>query len=182
MKKGIYAYIEFDDIAKFCEYFGVVYCRIDRFPDYEIGSDGSVWSWKHGKRKRLKPSTGSSYETVSLCRKGKRYERFVHQMVLEAFSGSRPSGMLACHTPDPTKTNNNVNNLRWQTPSQNIEDARRDGVLNGRRTKKLDAKSVREIRKLKADGVRTLVIAKRFGVSRDTIGMIHRRVTWKDVE
>ncbi|WP_157220634.1 HNH endonuclease [Flavisphingomonas formosensis] len=182
MRRWICVDFDLDDFVKFNQFFGVAYSRIDEFKDYEIGSDGSVWSLKFGKRKRLKPSLGSGYETVSLCRNGERHEQFVHQMVLKAFSGPRPAGMVACHTPDPTKTNNNVNNLRWQTPAQNIEDARRDGVLNGRRARKLNAESVKEIRRLKAEGMRTIDVAKRFEVSRDTVRSIHRRQAWKDVE
>lgn len=47
-------------------------------------------------------------------------------MVLEAFLGPRPKGMVACHI-DGDIDNNSITNLRWDTQASNI----RDTVLHG---------------------------------------------------
>lgn len=53
--------------------------------------------------------------------------RLVHQLVLEAFVGPRPQGLVSRHLDDDP-TNNGLNNLRWGTQQENL----RDRVRNGR--------------------------------------------------
>ena len=56
----------------------------------------------------------------------------VHQLVLEAFVGPCPEGLMACHWDDDP-TNNHVSNLRWDTHQSNM----RDRVRNGRQRESL---------------------------------------------
>lgn len=58
---------------------------------------------------------------VPLCRDGGYVNRLVHVLVLEAFVGPRPPGLLACHNND-VPTDNRLDNLRWDTPSSNQYD------------------------------------------------------------
>lgn len=51
----------------------------------------------------------------------------VHVMVLEAFTGPRPEGMLGLHRDDD-KENNAIENLYWGTAAENRADAVRNGV------------------------------------------------------
>jgi hypothetical protein len=53
--------------------------------------------------------------------------RAVHQLVLEAFVGPRPEGLVCCHRDD-NSFNNHLSNLRWDTPQAN----ERDKIRNGR--------------------------------------------------
>ncbi len=53
-------------------------------------------------------------------------QRMVHQLVLEAFIGPRPDGMIACHRND-VDTDNRIANLYWGTYSDNAWDK----VANG---------------------------------------------------
>lgn len=53
--------------------------------------------------------------------------RPVHQLVLEAFVGPRPPGLLGLHK-DGDKTNNAVENLYWGTHSDNALDSVRHGT------------------------------------------------------
>lgn len=50
----------------------------------------------------------------------------VHRLVLEAFVGPCPEGQQACHADDD-KANNSLINLRWDSPSANAADMRRNG-------------------------------------------------------
>jgi hypothetical protein len=105
-------------------------------PGYEVSDRGRVRSLDrlvynrmgHYQRRRgrvLKPGTstrghlvvsvGSPIKTVLL-----------HPLVLEAFVGPRPPGMVACHWDDDV-TNNRLDNLRWATPSDNMYDRIRNG-------------------------------------------------------
>jgi hypothetical protein len=51
----------------------------------------------------------------------------VHTLVLEAFVGPRPPGMVACHN-DGNGGNNHVSNLRWDTYGANNHDLVRHGT------------------------------------------------------
>lgn len=64
---------------------------------------------------------------VSLCKEGKPKHWYVHTLVLTAFVGSRPDGMECLHR-DGDPTNNRVENLRWNTSSQNKLDSVRHGT------------------------------------------------------
>ena len=67
--------------------------------------------------------------------------RPVHLLVLEAFIGPRPSGMVACHR-DENCTNNVLANLRWDTPDANWDDLKR----NGRRRREICLRGHRRFR------------------------------------
>lgn len=53
--------------------------------------------------------------------------RLVHNLVLEAFVGSRPKGMYACHNNGNPK-DNRIENLRWDTPKNNVKDRNGHGT------------------------------------------------------
>jgi hypothetical protein len=53
--------------------------------------------------------------------------RFVHQLVLEAFVGPRPAGLLVRHLND-NSADNRVENLRYGTPAENSQDRFRLGT------------------------------------------------------
>ena len=98
---------------------------------YEVSDHGRVASCNrdNGRRRTvLKQRAGhGGYLSVSLSSVGrKRMTRNVHLLVLEAYVGRRPSGLVGCHGPAGI-TVNAASNLRWDTPSNNI----RDQLING---------------------------------------------------
>ena len=80
--------------------------------------------------------------------------------------------------------NNHVDNLRWGTQKQNMEDARKNGKLRGSSCKasraKLSKKDLILIFKLKAKGLYYKDIAKRLGVSVGTIGRVINNKSYRD--
>lgn len=149
------------------------------YADYE----GNIYSARRRRLTRLTPKVErNGYLHVLLYDgRGGRVLRYVHQLVLETFVGPRPTGMLACHTPDPDKSNNRADNLAWQTRLENGADARRDGTVGDGR-KKLDPTKVRTIRQMSAEGVSNAEIGRRMAVGPDTVRMVVRRETWRWVE
>lgn len=79
----------------------------------------------------LKPCLNrAGYPHVNLSGRNRK----VHHLVLEAFAGSRPEGMEACHGPGG-QTDNRLANLRWGSKSENNLDQVRAGTHNySRRT------------------------------------------------
>ena len=60
---------------------------------------------------------------------GSRHHSYVHHLVLEAFVGPRPAGMMGLHWDDD-HSNNHLENLRWGTRSDNTKDSVRNGTHN----------------------------------------------------
>jgi hypothetical protein len=125
---------------------------IPGFADYEVSSHGGVRSidrfhfrihWKTGKPvkirmrgKTIKPSTylnkGSPVcLAVHLRANGQTHSKRVHRLVLMAFVGPPPVGTEGCHNDGNCK-NNKVANLRWDTHTANLADAKAHGTLIGR--------------------------------------------------
>ncbi|MBE3045963.1 HNH endonuclease [Candidatus Bathyarchaeota archaeon] len=172
---------------------------IPGFPGYEITDDGRVWSCPrqdisgHRRRGKWLKSTlnRKEYLCVVLSREGAHYTRSVHRLVLEAFIGPCPSGMQACHSPDRTRTNNRLANLRWGTQCDNAQDAVRDGTSSGFQSKgrtdlggeangsaKLTDIDVHQIATRYTTGSAP-TLAKEYGVSRSVIWNIARHKSWK---
>jgi len=110
---------------------------------YEVSDQGHVRSvervdsyGRHRKTRVLKPNkNGSGHYQVRLYRNGRSESySYVHRLVLEAFVGPCPEGMVGCHYDD-VKEHNRLENLRWGTSSSNRFDAVRNGNdYNARKT------------------------------------------------
>jgi hypothetical protein len=132
------------------------------------------------KGRILTPALVSGYPRVDLSKQGKSRSVFVHLLVLESFVGPRPPMMVCCHA-DGDKLNNNVRNLRWDTQSANMLDARAHGTIaDGERNG--NAAVTSEIAAhvfLSKDSQRS--IAKRVGLSQRQVLNIKKRRQWVKV-
>lgn len=174
----------------------VTYKDIPGFPGYRVGDDGSVWSCRRKGSSGLLGSTWHRMKArqtqcgrlkINLCNgSGLVFTKLVHRLVLESFVGPCPPGCEACHFPDRDVTNNTLVNLRWDTPLGNARDREVHGtnpigVKN--HNSKLTPDSVRLIRQEYATGERTIKdIARQFGVSDNTAGLVIARRAWKHVD
>jgi len=159
----------------------------------EVSDWGRVRSWRSsGRELRSEPALRAlktdkdGYQEVSLPRVGgKRIYRRVHALVLEAFVGPRPPGMICRHFPDRDPANNRLENLRWGTYVENERDKKQHGMsLAGARhhraMAKLSVDQVRQIRSLLASGALSQrVIAKQFGVKQQAISKINVGQRWQ---
>lgn len=169
---------------------------IPGFPGYRGGDDGRVYScWRRkgngrngGPRYAMtsewRPLAAAldkdGYRRVILCVDGKRLDRRVHNLILLAFVGPRPSGMVGCHR-DGNRSNNRPNNLRWDTQASNIADKVRHGTAQrGERSSSaiLRADQAAEIRRRRAAGERGVDLAREFGVSTRAVSAIFVGRNW----
>jgi hypothetical protein len=109
---------------------------------------------------------------------GRTTAQFLHSVVLEAFVGPRPEGLVGRHL-DGDPSNNKLSNLRWGTAEENYDDRRshgteNDGMRNGRA--KLTDDQVRAIR---SSNERYADLATQHGVAVITISRVRRRVNWR---
>ncbi len=149
----------------------IEYRQIEEYPNYMVGSDGSVWSDHSGQWKRLACGGRKTYLGVVLCNKhGQKYYR-VHILILTAFVGPRPICMQARHLNGNCRDNES-SNLVWGTAVENGEDREKHGTtLFGERhhNATLTDDIVIKARNLWADGVLLSTIASSLGVSKAAI-------------
>lgn len=162
---------------------------------YEVSNLGRVRSLdrvvnygRHGKtfyRGRILKGIVNSkgYKVVGLSRRRQIKIRYVHQLVLETFLGPRPRDFDTCHT-DGNKTNNKLDNLRYDTVKNNVADSIRHGSFHrGAQSvcAKLTVRQVLEIRR-NFKNLSSPKWAKKFGVSKQTILSVINRRTYVGVE
>lgn len=107
---------------------------------YEVSSQGRARSLdrvvattkgrgtKRVKGKVLAPFTDKDgYQRINLCKDSKKKQVAIHRLVLESFVGPRPEGHEACHNNGKPK-DNRVENLRWDSVSNNSLDKVRHGT------------------------------------------------------
>lgn len=122
------------------------------------------------------------YRRIELRRDGVARKFYVHDLLLSAFVGPCPDGMLARHL-DGTRANNTPGNLEWATPKDNQNDRVRHGTHSrGERNPnaKLTNEQVAAIRQLVAGGttLTQVEIGRMFGVQQVS-NMLHGR-TYRD--
>lgn len=166
----------------------VEYRDIPSAPGYRAGSDGSIWSSRsrstRGEWRKKKLSDGGHYLVTTISDgSGGQKTAAVHVLVLEAFRGPCPAGMQACHGNLGARVNR-IDNLRWDTPSNNNADKVEQGTWQGGARNpnvKLTEESVRAIRALAASGVRAPELGRRFGVTPTMVHSIVKRRNWTHI-
>lgn len=170
----------------------VEYRDIPGFPGYRVGNDGSVWS-RHVPRgpkscltdkwRPLKPALRNGYPFVALFRAG-RHQFNVCRLVLLAFVGPCPPGMECCHN-DGNRRNSWLSNLRWDTKAENGRDrVRHQSMPRGdahHKSKTTTAAIRRMITDYLAGSTNKSELARRHGMSRDTVSNATRGKTWRHV-
>lgn len=102
--------------------------RIPGHPDYSVSDSGRVMSHKKGGLRLLSmPANYDGYKQVRLFTNGAAATHNVHVLVLLAFVGPRPEGMVCRHLND-VKGDNQLSNLAYGTLIDNAQDA----ILNRR--------------------------------------------------
>lgn len=108
---------------------------IPNFPGYFATKDGRIWSEPKGHKytvgRFLRPSLNAGgYFRINLCKNKKRYRCLIHRLILETFVGPCPDGMACCHN-NGIRTDNQLENLRWDTYSNNQLDSVKHGTSSG---------------------------------------------------
>lgn len=140
---------------------------------------------RHIPERILKPTLHLGARlVVNLFRRGKHWWGAVHHLVLNAFVGPRPPGLMGCHN-DGDVTNNHVNNLRWDTAQSNMDDKVRHGhcpmgITHYRA--KWTVEQVRQMRKeYEVDGMSIAEIARQYHADPGCIRPIVQYLTWRNV-
>lgn len=90
---------------------------------YKIDSNGTIWSYHSGKRRRKRVFLGGSgkmYKRVELHKKGKSKKYYVHRLLAEAFL-PKVEGKYFINHIDGDRWNNELTNLEWCTIAENAQ-------------------------------------------------------------
>lgn len=103
--------------------------KIPNWNSYYIDIQGTVYrKMSYGFKLMKSHKDKDGYLFVMLTRGyGKSISQKVHRLVLEAFVGKCPEGMECCHN-DGIRDNDDLDNLRWDTRSNNHKDKRKHGT------------------------------------------------------
>ncbi len=112
------------------------------------------------------------------------HRRYVHRLVLEAFVGPPPPGMVSRHILNNNRSDNRLVNLCWGTVSENIYDRVRHGThQRGSRMSctRLTETKVILMRLLYAGGMSLAQLSPLFSQRRENIFKIVKRKTWTHI-
>lgn len=166
----------------------VGYERIYQVSDYglvrRIGKGSGTWV---GRILKANLDINGRSRT-DLWKNGKRKTSKIHRLVLEAFVGPCPSGMVTRHL-DGNPKNNKLNNLKWGTHSENTQDSIKHGTFFGSKSygvnngnSKLTENDVKRILTLLKAGKLQKEIMNMFGISSSRISEIKSNKTWRHVK
>ncbi len=165
-----------------------IWKSIDRFPCYEVSSEGQVRRSVGGRGARAgkiltwHTSTGTGYPDVRMTTDGKAVAIPVHRLVAWAFLGPRPEGMQIRHL-DGNKMNNSVENLIYGSAKENGQDKVAHGT-SGKGIKNIKAK-LTESQALYIFNAKGIMeadeIASIFNITASTVYRIWKGVYWSHI-
>ncbi len=158
---------------------------IPNWSGYRVTTNGRVWS-HHSKRWLESSKSKIGYSQVNLHKHGKHFNNLVHRLVLETFVGPCPKGM-ECRHLDGNPANNQLNNLKWGTRSENMRDRVRHGT-SSRGEQSGNAKLtesivilIRQLWNIRWMGVKQWELAEMFNISQGHVTNIVNRRRWKHI-
>jgi len=160
---------------------------------YEVSDGGAVRSLDRvsvaaGQRLRGRPirtvRAGRGYLQVGLWdSSGRRKNRYVHRVVLEAFAGAPSPGHEACHN-NGDRQDNRLENLRWDSRSANHTDKRAHGTMprgESHHHASIGEADVRRVLTMAAEGRSRAEISRSVGITTRHVGSLVRRELWAHV-
>lgn len=167
---------------------------------YSVTIDGKVWRHDkavpvgvnggvdHRDARWLNPYKLKGYKRVHLAIDGKKFARFVHRIVAEAFLPNPQKLPLVNHI-DGDKTNNSVSNLEWCTAKENSDHAYKTGLHKASRSfgeangqAKVNSETVKAMRQLFKQVGNTAEVARQFGLNPKHAYDICHYKRWSHVE
>lgn len=152
-----------------------------------VARDGKCYNSKGKERKPFDNGNGYLFIPVWVYGGGKAVQFYLHRLMAETFLGEAEFEDMQVNHKDGDKYNNSIENLEWNTPSQNIKHSVEVGLNYNRRNfgstvfrkSSVMAKAYFYVRSGESNITDT---AKKFGMSRTTLSSVmnkrsHKKVT-----
>ena len=120
------------------------------------------------------------YPQVGLCSPKRTLTRMVHQLVAEAFLGPCPLGMEVCHN-DGSRSNNRLDNLRYDTRKNNHADKRQHGTLLTGSLAPQAKLTTEQVLAIRASDLPPAQLAVQYAVTPSNITAIIKRKSWRHI-
>jgi hypothetical protein len=143
-----------------------------------ITEDGRVF--RNGKEKACQVGL-VGYRTVNFSINNKSNTFYIHRLLLQAFVGNPEKGQEVLHK-NGNRLDNSLENLRWGTRSENVQDAILHGTANiGTKSSfaKLTKSCLGWIKDMNEMGFKASEIAPHFNVTYNTINRVLTGKTFK---
>lgn len=180
LRRLLFKYFTFYEIMPIKILPGEWWLPVKNYPYYYISSKGRVYSAKSNKL--LIPKIGNfGYYTVNLSKNGRCKTIRIHRLVAIAFL-YKPKDKNYVNHKDFNVINNDVSNLEWCTPKENVIHSKINGrhstgEKNGR--SKLTSKQIIEIReKYNTKKYTQSDLSKIYNISASHISAIIRGKYW----
>jgi hypothetical protein len=163
----------------------------DRYKVRENG-DVIVLSGRNAGQKLTKGVHVQGYHIVSLRQydSSRFLKCYLHRVVAYHFLDN-PDNLPQINHIDGDKQNNDVSNLEWCTPKENVRHAIETGLFDNVKVlgakgqtnpnSKLTEDDVQHIRWLATEGIKAIVLAKEWDVSQASISNILAGKTWAHI-
>lgn len=163
---------------------------IPGYPGYLASEDGLIYSLRSGSVRQLSMRLHNGYWHVNVnigVSNDTKVKKQVHQLVLLAFSGPKPSDSHITRHLDGNPLNNSKTNLAWGTPKENTSDSMQHGTAaclrRGQRAvaTKLKPEIILSIEREARSGKRLVEIAKRYGITHTHVRRIRDHLCHQDI-
>lgn len=150
------------------------WCAIPGCASHEVSSLGRIRPVSNPARVSIGSGNGVGYLAHPVRLDGRYTRHTVHSLVLRAFVGPRPDGLVIAHY-DGVRDNNRLTNLRYATVAENHGDRRRhlgEGKVEERRGRPLSPSVVANRHLIGT--MPDIRLAAQLGVSQPTVSRARR--------
>jgi hypothetical protein len=158
---------------------------IEGYENYAVDEQGNVFSLPKKTRKGIRilksNISKNGYPMLDLCKNGSIKRFLVHRLIAKTLLPN-PNNKEQVNHKNGNKLDNRLENLEWNTRSENQKHAIQIGLrtTNGEKNSqsKVTEKDVLYIRKSKDKGS---ILAKKFNISHSTICDIRKGRSWTHI-